>query len=178
MAPSRAACKRDFEPRVGQSGKYVIRVPTPDAQVADMTGSTEMMPSSWVVGGLLSLCGAHCKRSGSTVSLALVGFGALEEDGFAAVVEFTAPVFWLFFMLTGIAVFVLRRKAPHATRPFRVPLYALLPAAFVATCACLLWSSLAYARSQDAVHACLYVMAGGVVAWLATRLLQVGRQPG
>jgi len=112
------------------------------------------------------------------MSLALVGFGALEEDGFSAMVEFTAPVFWLFFMLTGIALFILRRKAPQTPRPFRVPLYPVLPATFVATCGYLLWSSLAYARSQDAVHVCLYVMAGGVVAWLVTRRLQASHPPG
>jgi amino acid transporter len=108
-----------------------------------------------------------------TIALALVGFGALQQDGFAAMVEFTAPVFWFFFMLTGVALFVLRRRdAARDPRAFRVPLYPWLPAVFVATCAYLLYSSLAYAHSRDAVHVCLYVMAAGAVAWLVTRTLQ------
>jgi APA family basic amino acid/polyamine antiporter len=64
-------------------------------------------------------------------------------------VEFTAPVFWLFFLLTGLALFVLRRREPHAERPFRVPLYPLLPLLFCATCAYMLWSSLSYVYSQQ-----------------------------
>jgi APA family basic amino acid/polyamine antiporter len=108
----------------------------------------------------------------AAIALALVGFGALQSDGFAAMVEFTAPVFWLFFMLTGLALFVLRWRAPHVPRPFRVPLFPFLPAVFVMMCAYLLYSSLAYAQSRDAVHVCLYVMAAGAVAWLVARVLQ------
>ena len=107
-----------------------------------------------------------------TIALALLGFGALQQDGFAAMVEFTAPVFWFFFMLAGIALFVLRRREAATPRPFRVPLYPWLPAVFVATCAYLFYSSLAYAHSRDAVHVCLYVMAAGAAAWLVTRGLQ------
>jgi hypothetical protein len=35
-APDRAACEREFQPKVGQTGKDVIWVPTPDALVAEM----------------------------------------------------------------------------------------------------------------------------------------------
>jgi amino acid transporter len=61
-------------------------------------------------------------------------------------VDYTAPVFWLFFLLTGIAFFVLRRKDRTTNRPFRVPLYPLPPIVFCIMCAYLLYSSLAYAR--------------------------------
>ncbi|HZH43864.1 MAG TPA: amino acid permease [Lysobacter sp.] len=77
-------------------------------------------------------------------ALLLVGLGALARDGFRTAVEYTAPVFWAFLLLVGLALFVLRRREPHAPRPFRVPLYPLLPLVFVATSAYLLWSSLAY----------------------------------
>ena len=78
------------------------------------------------------------------LALALVGLGSLARDGFRTAVEFTAPVFWLFFLLVGIALFVLRRREPATPRPFRVPLYPLLPLAFCATSGWLLYSSLAY----------------------------------
>ena len=45
-----------------------------------------------------------------------------------------------FFMLSGIALLVLRRRDPQVVRPFRVPLYPVLPLIFVATCAYLLYS--------------------------------------
>jgi basic amino acid/polyamine antiporter, APA family len=105
------------------------------------------------------------------ISLALVAVGSFERDGFAAMVEFTAPVFWSFFLLTGISVFVLRWREPDVPRPFRVPLYPLTPLVFCATCAYLLWSSVTYAQSQNATAVALWVMAAGVVAWVVLRLV-------
>jgi len=106
------------------------------------------------------------------IALGLIAFGALQKDGFTALVEFTAPVFWLFFMLSGIALLVLRRQDPGTPRPFRVPLYPLLPLLFVATCGWLLYSSIRYAQSRHAGYIALLVMCGGVVALLALRRLQ------
>jgi APA family basic amino acid/polyamine antiporter len=103
------------------------------------------------------------------IALALIVFGAVEKDGFSTMVEFTSPVVWFFFMLSGIALFVLRRKDAAAPRPFRVPLYPLLPAIFVATCAYLFYSSVTYARSQNAGYVALSVMGAGVVVWLLVR---------
>jgi amino acid transporter len=106
----------------------------------------------------------------AVIALLLIAFGAIETDGFKRMVEFTAPVFWFFFLLTGIAVIVLRFKFPHVARPFSVPLYPILPLAFILTCAYLLYSSITYAQSQQAVYIAFYVMALGVVAWIIARL--------
>ena len=97
------------------------------------------------------------------IALALIVFGALEKDGFSTMVEFTAPVFWFFFMLSGIAVLVLRRRDPERPRPFRVPLYPVLPLLFIATCAYLLYSSITYAQSQNASYVALAVMVSGAL---------------
>ncbi|MFN3435781.1 MAG: amino acid permease, partial [Sphingomonas sp.] len=51
---------------------------------------------------------------------------------------------WRFLLLAGLSLFVLRRTEPARPRPFRVPLYPVLPAIFCTTTAYLLWSSLAY----------------------------------
>ncbi|MDQ3188602.1 MAG: amino acid permease [Pseudomonadota bacterium] len=104
------------------------------------------------------------------IALALIGFGALQKDGFATMVEFTAPVFWFFFLLTGVALFVLRFREPAISRPFKVPLYPILPVIFVATCAYLFYSSVAYAQSKQAVSIALYVMLAGLVVWALLRL--------
>jgi amino acid transporter len=77
-------------------------------------------------------------------ALLLVAIGAFARDGFRLAVEFTAPVFWFFFLLVGVSLFVLRRRDPDVERPFKVPLYPVLPAVFCLTNAYLLYSSLAY----------------------------------
>jgi amino acid transporter len=59
-------------------------------------------------------------------------------------VDYTAPVFWFFFLLSGIALMVLRRKEPNLPRPFPVPFYPVIPLLFCATSAYLLYSSLVY----------------------------------
>lgn len=78
------------------------------------------------------------------ISLALVLLGAITRSGFATMVDYTAPVFWLFFTLTGIALFVLRRRFPARARPFSVPLYPVTPLLFIAVCLYLLYSSVMY----------------------------------
>jgi basic amino acid/polyamine antiporter, APA family len=78
------------------------------------------------------------------VALALVALGGLTRRGFETMVEYTAPVFWLFLFLTGVALLVLRRRDADRPRPFRVPLYPLTPLAFCATSGYLVYSSLAY----------------------------------
>jgi len=78
------------------------------------------------------------------LALLLVIGGSFALDEFRLVVEYTAPVFWLFMLLIGLALFVLRHRDPHAERPFRTPLYPVVPALFCATSAYLLYSSVAY----------------------------------
>ena len=74
----------------------------------------------------------------------LVLLGGMARNGFSQAVEFTAPVFWLFMLATGLALFVLRAREPDRQRPFRVPRYPVTPIIFCATSAYLLWSSIAY----------------------------------
>jgi APA family basic amino acid/polyamine antiporter len=78
------------------------------------------------------------------ISLALLGLGLFTRKGFETIVEYTAPVFWFFFLMVGIALFVLRRKEPFLERPFRVPFYPFTPLIFCLTSAYLLYSSLMY----------------------------------
>lgn len=78
------------------------------------------------------------------IALLLVLLGAWTRNGFETMVEYVAPVFWLFFLLIGLSLFVLRRREPTTPRPFRVPGYPLTPLLFCASCAMLLYSSLSY----------------------------------
>ena len=80
----------------------------------------------------------------AAIALALVFLGGLTRKGFATMVEYTAPLFWFFFLLVGTALLVLRARDPQASRPFRVPLYPLTPIVFCAASAYLLYSSVMY----------------------------------
>lgn len=66
----------------------------------------------------------------------------------------------------GVALFVLRVREPDAEQPFRVPLFPLLPLAFCATCAYMLWSSLPYVYSQS--------LGGLNAAWVGVAVLASG----
>jgi amino acid transporter len=99
-------------------------------------------------------------------ALLLVGLGTGLGSGFRAMVEFTAPVFWLFFLLSGISLFVLRRREPGLARPYKVPLFPLLPLLFCASCAYMLWSSLSYVSSQS--------LGGLNAAWIGVAVLAAG----
>ncbi|OGW38217.1 MAG: amino acid permease [Nitrospirae bacterium GWD2_57_9] len=79
------------------------------------------------------------------IAIALVALGALTRSGFTTMVEYTAPVFWFFFLLVGISLFVLRRKDPGRERPFRVPLYPLTPVLFCIFCVYMFQASFTYA---------------------------------
>ncbi|NJK34816.1 MAG: amino acid permease [Oscillatoriales cyanobacterium SM2_2_1] len=101
------------------------------------------------------------------IAMMLILVGAWERKGIETVVEYTAPVFWLFFLLTGLSIFVLRTWEPDRPRPFRIPLYPLLPIAFCTTCLFMLYSSLAYANANGNAWIGLTVVAAGTPLFLS-----------
>jgi amino acid transporter len=100
------------------------------------------------------------------IALALVGFGATKRAGFEAMVSYTSPVFWLFFLLTGVALFVLRRRDRDVERPFRVPLYPLTPALFCLSSAYLLYGSIAH-TGVGALLGVAVLATGAIPLWLS-----------
>lgn len=125
------------------------------------------------------------KESGSTpanalllqgiLTLALVGAAAATPDGFEAMVAYTAPVFWTFFFLTGITLFLFRRRAGEAPA-FRVPLYPFTPVVFCGMCLYMLYSSIDYIRNPmfgpkfgDMVLGGIVIMLLGIPLYLLSR---------
>ena len=106
------------------------------------------------------------------ISISLIALGTQEADGFSAMVEFTAPVFWGFLFMVGLALLWLRQSDPNTTRPFKVPLYPVLPLIFCAACAWLTYSSITYAISQKAIHVSMWLIASGVLTSLILRSLE------
>ncbi|WP_164156664.1 APC family permease [Sandarakinorhabdus rubra] len=77
------------------------------------------------------------------VSLVLVVWGA-NSTGFAKMVDYMAPVYWLFLSLTGLSLMRLRRRDPDGPRPYRVPFYPIVPLMFTAGSTYVLVSSVLY----------------------------------
>lgn len=87
---------------------------------------------------------ANAQLAQAAISLALIGVGAMTPDGFKAMVDYTAPVFWGFLFLVGTAQFILRKREPRRRLPYRVPLYPLTPLVFCLTCLYMLYASIVY----------------------------------
>jgi amino acid transporter len=99
-------------------------------------------------------------------ALLLMLLGIATGGGFSTMVEYTAPVFWLFFLLAGVSLFVLRVREPDTPRPYKVPLYPLLPLVFCAACAYMLQASLGYVGGNTFL--------GVNAAWVGVAVLAAG----
>jgi amino acid transporter len=104
------------------------------------------------------------------ISIALIVFGAFAQQGLRTIVDFTQPVFWFFFLLTGISLFVLRRKDANVSRPFRVPFYPVPPLLFCMMCAYLLYSSLAFTGSGAMVGVAVLAVGGLLLLFVHPRM--------
>jgi amino acid transporter len=108
----------------------------------------------------------------AAISIAMVlGVGMLwrDKDGFDQLLKCTGPVFYLFFVLTGLALIVLRFKDPTAERPFRVPLYPLTPLLFCGWSGFMLVGSVV-AAPQEALLG-LSILLAGVPLYFLSRCL-------
>ena len=106
------------------------------------------------------------------ITLILIIASAVTPDGFSAMVAYTSPVFWTFFLLTALTLFVFRRRGGDA--PFRVPLYPIVPIAFCGACVYMLYSSINYVRF--AVEFGVAVFAGLVIMALGIPLYSLARR--
>ena len=180
MARSNAVAADLLKAAWGPAGEKLISFMVAVAALTSVNGSMIVgARSNYALGRdwpLLKALGRWHEPSGSprtamlvqgVIALALVAFGAVQNAGFKGLVEYSLPVFWGFFLLVGVAVFVLRVREPEVRRPFRVPGYPLVPAIFVAGCAYLLYSSLAYHGERAIVG--LIVLAAGAVVMLAAK---------
>ena len=109
------------------------------------------------------------------IMLILIWAGSTTRDGFEAMVAYGLPVFWTFLLLTGITLFIFRRRQPLPV--FRVPLFPVVPIAFLAMCGFMVWSSFDYvANSPYGPKFGTLVLAGLVVMALGIPLYFVARR--
>lgn len=118
---------------------------------------------------LIGLCGTQPGRASIDAVAVRAGFAPVEwsgHGGFDTLFRCTAPVFWAFFFLTSVALFVLRVREPGRARPFRVPLYPVVPLLFSAMCLYMLYSAVAYAGVLTLLGVILTL--SGLPFWLAS----------
>jgi APA family basic amino acid/polyamine antiporter len=143
--------------------------------------------TNWAMGRDYPLFGflGNWRDSGSTpanalivqlaIMLVLIWAGSTTRDGFEAMVAYGLPVFWTFLLLTGITLFIFRRRGGEAP-VFRTPLYPVVPIAFLAMCAFMVWSSFDFVANSPygpkfgmLVGAGLVVMLAGIPLYFLAR---------
>jgi len=98
------------------------------------------------------------------LSLAIV----LLVGSFIGTILYTAPVVWIFFLATGLSVFVLRYKEPQTLRPYKVTGYPVTTIIFCACCIFMFYSSVSYALADRPVGLLILtgiLLAGVLVYW-------------
>ncbi len=103
----------------------------------------------------------------AAITLVLVVSFGLVEGGFQSLVNFTTPIFWIFFLLVGLSLFVLRFREPNTPRPYRVPWYPVLPIIFCLSSLFMVYASLSWAidhRSYEALWAVALLAIGTVLS--------------
>ena len=181
MRESKAVAADLMRALVGEKGAVLIALVVCVSALTTMNAAIFTgARTNWALGRDFPLFAAlgNWREAGSTpanallvqgaITLLLVGAGSLTPDGFSAMVAYTAPVFWTFFLLTGITLFVFQARGGEAPA-FRVPFAPLLALAFLGMCAYMLWSSIGYIRNPDfgpkfgaAVLIGLLVMVAGI----------------
>lgn len=78
------------------------------------------------------------------IAFGLVVLGSFTQEAVSAMVDYTAPVFWFFILLTTSSIFVFRNRSDSKNFPFRVPFYPVTPILFMLVCLYLLYSSVMF----------------------------------
>lgn len=94
-----------------------------------------------------------------SIALLLIFFGTWSKKAVETMVDYTAPVFWLFLLLTTITLFIFRKRYTNRKLPYKVPLYPVTPVLFILACSFMLYSSLAF-TGKGALVGAAFLIAG------------------
>lgn len=134
---------------------------------------------------LFSRLGHWNNRLGTPV-WALVFQGALSlgiiilARSFIDTILYTAPIVWMFFLASGVSLFVLRRIDYDVPRPYKVIGYPIIPVIFCLCSAFMLYSSVSYALSQKPIGLGISIavlLAGAITFITFERRHPVSRNP-
>ena len=104
----------------------------------------------------------------------------LLAGSFIDTILYTAPVVWLFFLATGISVFVLRHKEPKTERPYKISWFPLPAIIFCAACIFMVYSSVTYALAMKPIGliTVVCVLISGVFVYWFTDVRGKGKGSG
>jgi hypothetical protein len=97
------------------------------------------------------------------------------KEGFGRLVVFTAPFYWGFIALVGVALLVLRLSGRTRQAAYHVPFFPLTPLVFIASSTAMVVAGIDYARknpAEEAWWAVIVVVAGVAMAfydWMTRR---------
>jgi basic amino acid/polyamine antiporter, APA family len=105
----------------------------------------------------------------------LIAIGLILSLGtFVSAVLYTSAAVYTFYFATGIAVFVLRRRAPELSRPYRVTFYPLPILFFGLTCVYLIYSAVEY-KPLMAGFVAILAVCGGIAYYAERRIFRKDR---
>jgi amino acid transporter len=119
---------------------------------------------------MIAAVGSAAGRDALNEVFMAAGLGPVSWEGrggFETLLKCTAPIFWVFFLLSALSLFVLRFKDREIQRPFSVPLFPLIPLIFAATCVFMLYSAINYAGEFGLVGAALLLV--GLLLYLLSK---------
>jgi APA family basic amino acid/polyamine antiporter len=94
------------------------------------------------------------------LTIAAAAIAYVVTGTFEQIITYFVFVMWLFYALTGVGLFIVRRRAREATKPaFTTPLYPWAPALFVVTSLGML-ASIAWSARRETLIGSLLVVSG------------------
>lgn len=120
---------------------------------------------------LIALVGTPLGRNAIDGLVSQMGFSRLSWEGrggFDTLLRCTSPIFWTFFLMSGISLLILRVKDKAVPRPCPVPGYPVLPLIFCGMCGYMLYSAWDYSGKLLVIGAVPLSM-GLIFYWIAGR---------
>ncbi len=102
------------------------------------------------------------------IALILVIIGAGSQQAISTMVDYTAPVFWFFILLTTLSLFIFRYRKGHKPNSYKVPFYPVPPVLFLIACVYMLYSSLVF-TGTGAFAGAMILLAGVPVYYFARK---------
>jgi amino acid transporter len=129
-----------------------------------------LLAQAIITATMIAAVGSAAGREALSEGFRTIGLGSVSWEGhggFETLLKCTAPIFWVFFLLSALSLFVLRVKDREIQRPFSVPLFPLIPVIFAATCVFMLYSAINYAGEFGLVGAALLLV--GLLLYLLSK---------